>query len=163
MVWVLFLTIVFPQLFLTFIITKRGLHHNEKTMVRSEEQLNSWYGYIYWHEQIYHKTSMVIGFVIIIPSITPIILLMMIMLIFTTAIMQPLCCPYDINDHYYNACGMPAGHFLPVRGMILGVFEDLPQLAVQLWVFSTKKQGSKEFSTGSLLFAFGMTLLNILH
>jgi hypothetical protein len=76
--------------------------------------------------------------------------------------MQAFYCR-DNSDPYYKQIRMPAGQFLPVRGMILGVFEDLPQLAVQLWVFSTNKQGSDEFSTGSLLFALGMTVLNILH
>jgi hypothetical protein len=138
------------------------MHHSEKAFVRSDEEMNSWYGCIYWHEQKYIKTSMCIGFVLGVPLITP-LLFIILFVIDLYAAAQPVFCREDMNDYYFNCFGLPAGQFLPVRGMIMGILEDLPQLAVQCWVFSTKKEGSEEFSTGALLVAFGMTLLSLAH
>lgn len=102
-------------------------------------------------------------------SFLPVLLLQMMLLAFTAPVRFLMLVVADFKmalyqeDVYPLVCDSPANEFLHVRGIMYGIFEDLPQLAVQTWCFvNLLGDLAGDLSRTTLAVSFFFTITNIL-
>ena len=67
------------------------------------------------------------------------------------------------RDLWESSVGLPQEEFLPMRGILIALLEDLPNLTVQIWVLVTPQDGHVEFSSVRLIVSLVLTLLNLIN